>query len=148
NIVANVQPSFVMTDYPIVENAVGKSRADKSYAWKDMIDLNIPVAFSSDAPIESFNPLEGIYAAVTREDLNGYPNEGFNKSQKLTVIEALKAYTLGPAFMSFEEDIKGSISIGKLADFIILSEDILHIEQHNIKNITVLETYVGGIKVY
>lgn len=148
NIVANIQPSFVMTDYPIVENAVGKSRADKSYAWKDMIDLNIPVAFSSDAPIESFNPLEGIYAAVTRKDLHGYPKEGFNKSQKLTVIEALKAYTLGPAFMSFEEDIKGSISIGKLADFIVLSEDILHTEKHNIKNITVLETYVGGIKVY
>ncbi|MCJ7689458.1 MAG: amidohydrolase [Clostridiaceae bacterium] len=148
NIVANVQPSFVMTDYPIVENAVGKSRADKSYAWKDMLDSNIPIAFSSDAPIESFTPLEGIYAAVTRKDLNGYPNEGFNKSQKLTVIEALKAYTLGPAFMSFEEDIKGSISLGKLADFIVLSEDILHTKQHNIKNITVLETYVGGIKVY
>jgi predicted amidohydrolase YtcJ len=148
NIVANIQPSFAMTDYPIVENAVGKSRADKSYAWKDMLKLNIPVTFSSDAPIESFNPLEGIYAAVTRKDLNGYPKEGFNKSQKLTVIEALKANTLVPAFMSFEEDIKGSISIGKLADFVVLSENILHAEDYNIKNITVLETYVGGIKMY
>lgn len=148
NVVANVQPSFVMTDYPIVEKAVGKVRSDKSYAWKDMLNLNIPISFSSDAPIESFNPIAGIYAAVTRKDLLGNPNVGFNSTQNLTVIEALKAYTLGSAFMSFEEDIKGSISKGKLADFVVLSEDILHTEKHNIKNIKVLETYVGGIKMF
>lgn len=148
NIVANVQPSFVMTDYPIVEIAVGKSRADKSYVWKDMLGSKIPVAFSSDAPIESFNPIEGIYAAVTRKDLKGYPIEGWYSAQNLTVIEALKAYTLGSAYMSFEEDIKGSISIGKLADFVVLSEDILHTEKDNIKNINVLQTYVGGVKMF
>ena len=148
NIVANVQPSFVMNDYPIVEKAVGKTRADKSYAWKDMLNLNIPISFSSDAPIESFNPIEGIYAAVTRKDLLGFPKGGFNPVQNLTTLEALKAYTLGPASMSFEEDIKGSISIGKLADFVVLSEDILHTKNDNIKNITVLETYVGGIKKF
>ena len=148
NVVANVQPSFVMTDYPIVEKAVGKNRADKSYAWKDMLNSKIPMAFSSDAPIESFNPIEGIYAAVTRKDLKGYPKEGWYNSQNLTVIEALKAYTLGSAFMSFEEDIKGSISIGKLADFVVLSENILQTEKDNIKNIKVLETYVGGIKMF
>ena len=145
-IVANVQPSFVMTDYPIVEKAVGKIRADKSYTWKDMLTLEIPIAFSSDAPIENFNPLEGIYAAVTRKDLKGYPEEGWYKAQNLTVIEALKAYSLGSAYMSFEENIKGSISIGKLADFVVLSEDIFNTEKDNIKNINVLETYVGGIK--
>lgn len=148
NIVANIQPSFVMTDYPIVETAVGKFRADTSYAWKDMLNSNIPIAFSSDAPIESFNPIEGIYAAVTRKDLKGYPEEGWHKDQNLTVIEALKAYTLGSAFMSFEENIKGSISIGKLADFVILSEDILSTERDKIKNIKVLETYVGGTKLF
>ena len=146
SIVANVQPSFIMTDYPIVEKAVGKIRADKSYVWKDMLNLGIPIAFSSDAPIENFNPLEGIYAAVTRKDLKGYPKEGWYKAQNLTVIEALKAYSLGSAYMSFEENIKGSISIGKLADFVVLSEDILNTEKDNIKNINVLETYVGGIK--
>jgi predicted amidohydrolase YtcJ len=148
NIVANVQPSFVMTDYPIVERAVGKSRADKSYVWKDMLNLNIPMAFSSDAPIESFNPIEGIYAAVTRKDLKGNPKESWYKAQNLTVLEALKAYTLGSAFMSFEEDIKGSIAVGKLADFVVLSENILNTEKDNIKNISVLETYVGGIKKF
>lgn len=148
NIVANVQPSFVMTDYPIVEKAVGKARADKSYVWKDILNSKIPMAFSSDAPIESFNPIEGIYAAVTRKDLKGYPEEGWHNDQNLTVIEALKAYTLGSAFMSFEEDVKGSISMGKLADFVILSEDILSIEIDKIKNIKVLETYVGGTKMF
>ncbi|MBU3144132.1 amidohydrolase [Clostridium sp. CF012] len=148
NIVANVQPSFVMTDYPIVESAVGKKRADKSYVWKDMLSSRIPVAFSSDAPIESFNPIEGIYAAVTRKDLKGYPTEGWHSAQNLTVIEALKAYTLGSAYMSFEEAIKGTISIEKLADFVVLSEDILRTEKHNIKNITVLQTYVGGVKMF
>jgi predicted amidohydrolase YtcJ len=148
NVVANVQPSFVMTDYPIVETAVGKSRAEKSYVWKDILNSKIPMAFSSDAPIESFNPLEGIYAAVTRKDLKGAPKEGWYKAQNLTVIEALKAYTLGSAFMSFEEDLKGSISLGKLADFVVLSEDILQIQKDNIKNINVLETYVGGVKIY
>lgn len=147
-VVANVQPSFVMTDYPIVETAVGKNRADTSYAWKDMLSLNIPVAFSSDAPIENFNPIEGIYAAVTRKNLLGLPKDGWYSPQNLTVLEALKAYTLGSAFMSFEEDIKGSISLGKLADFVVLSEDILQIEKDNIKNINVLQTYVGGIKMY
>lgn len=148
NIVANVQPSFVMSDYPIVEKAVGKSRADKSYVWKDMLSSKIPIAFSSDAPIESFNPIEGIYAAVARKDLLGCPKDGFNNTQNLTVVEALKAYTLGSAFMSFEEDIKGSISIGKLADFVVLSENILQTEKDNIKNIVVLETYVGAIKMF
>ena len=147
-IVANVQPSFVMTDYPIVEIAIGKNRADKSYVWKDMLDSEIPIAFSSDAPIESFNPIEGIYAAVTRKDLLGYPKGGFNCTQNITVLEALKAYTQGSAYMSFEEDIKGSISKGKLADFVVLSEDILHTEKHNIKNIKVLDTYVGGVKMF
>lgn len=147
-VVANVQPSFVMTDYPIVEKAVGKNRADTSYAWKDMLNSKIPIAFSSDAPIENFNPIEGIYAAVNRKDLKGYPQDGWYKNQDLTVVEALKAYTLGSAYMSFEEDIKGSISKGKLADFVILSEDILRTEKDNIKNIQVSETYVGGIKMF
>jgi predicted amidohydrolase YtcJ len=147
-VVANVQPSFIMTDWPIVEKAVGKNRALESYNWKSMLDLGVNVSFSSDAPIESFNPLHGIYAAVTRKDLSGTPEEGFNKDQSLSVEEALKAYTIGSAFMSFEEDIKGTISKGKFADFVVLSHDILTIEEDKIKDITVVNTYVGGKKVF
>lgn len=147
-VVANVQPSFVMTDWPIVEKAVGKERAKESYNWKAMLDMNIPVTFSSDAPIEPFNPILGIYAVVTRKDLKGTPAEGFYQDQNLTVEEALKAYTLGSAYANFEENIKGSISEGKLADFVILSEDITKVNPDNIKDIKVINTYVGGKKVY
>lgn len=147
-VIANVQPSFVMTDYPIVEKAVGKIRSEKSYAWKDIKNNHIPVAFSSDAPIESFNPLLGIYAAVTRKDLQGNPIMGWHKEQQLTVYEALLAFTQGTCYMNFEENLKGSIAPNKLADFVVLSEDITTCEKDYIKNIKVLETYVGGKKMF
>jgi predicted amidohydrolase YtcJ len=147
-VIANVQPSFVMTDYPIVEKAVGKERAEESYNWKTMLDMGLKVSFSSDAPIEDFNPLYGIYSAVTRKDLKGNPAEGWYKGQRLTVEEALKAFTLGSAYMNFEEDIKGSITPGKLADFVVLSHDILSAAPDSIKDIKVLETYIDGIKVF
>lgn len=148
NIVANVQPTFVMSDYPIVEKAVGKTRAEKSYVWKDMLNEGINTAFSSDAPIESFNPFEGIYAAITRKDLNGNPSEGWYSKQCISVEEALKCFTQGSAYVNFEENIKGTISQGKLADFIVLSDNIMKIEKERIKDIKVLETYVGGEKKY
>jgi predicted amidohydrolase YtcJ len=147
-VIANVQPSFVMTDWPIVEKAVGIERAEKSYNWKTMLDMGLQVCFSSDAPIESFNPLYGIYAAVTRKDLKGTPEEGFFSNQNLTVEEALAGFTLGSAYMNFEENIKGSIAPSKLADFVVLSENILAVEPYKIKDIKVIETYVGGRKVY
>ena len=147
-IVANVQPSFVMTDYPIVEKAVGTVRSEKSYAWREIINHSIPLAFSSDAPIESFNPIWGIYAAVTRKDIQGDPKGGWHNNQQLTVYEALKAFTIGSSYMNFEENIKGSILKGKLGDFVVLSEDITNYEKNNIKNIKVLKTYVGGKEVY
>lgn len=147
-VIANVQPSFVMTDWPIVEKAVGTNRALKSYNWKSMLDNSINVCFSSDAPIESFNPLYSIYAAVTRKDLKGTPINGFLPGQKLNVLEALRCFTIGSAYMNYEEKYKGIIKEGFLADFAILSEDILNSSPDTIKDITVLETYVSGKKVY
>ncbi|WBW98714.1 amidohydrolase [Oceanirhabdus sp. W0125-5] len=148
NILANVQPSFVMTDYPIVEKAVGKERSATSYAWRSMLSDSIHTIFSSDAPIESFNPFEGIYAAVTRKDLKGNPSEGWNTHECITVEEALKCYTLEPAYSNFEENKKGTISKGKFADFIVISDDILEIPADDIKDVTVLETYVNGEKKF
>lgn len=148
NVVANVQPSFVMTDWPTVENAVGVNTARESYGWKDILSFGINMCFSSDAPIESFNPILGIYAAVTRKDLKGAPLNGWHPEQKLSVLEALKAFTLGSAYMNFEEDKKGSIELNKLADFVILSDNILTVPEDNIKDVEVLETYVGGKKMY
>ncbi|KYH30566.1 N-substituted formamide deformylase precursor [Clostridium tepidiprofundi DSM 19306] len=146
--IASVQPCFVMSDYTIVKKAVGNARAKDSYAWNDMLKNDIHVAFSSDAPIESFNPFEGIYAAVTRKDITGNPKEGWYKKQCISVYDALKCFTLGSAYASFEENIKGSIENGKLADFVVISDNILKISPDKIKDITVLATYVGGEKKF
>ncbi|MEG1312969.1 MAG: amidohydrolase [Bacilli bacterium] len=147
-VVANVQPSFIMTDHPIVEKAVGKERARESYAFQTMVKSGIAVAFSSDAPIESFNVFEGIYGAVNRKDLNGNPKEGFYPNECMNVMDAIKCYTTGSSFMNFEEDKKGKIKEGFYGDFIILSEDITKIPKEQIRDLAVLETYVSGIKRY
>lgn len=147
-VIANVQPSFVMTDHPIVEKAVGKERAHYSYAWRTLLEEGIHTSFSSDAPIESFNPLYGIYAAVNRKNLEEKPNDGWNPEQIIDVNNAIYAFTMGSAYMNFEENIKGSISPEKLADFIVLSEDIFNISSEKIKDIKVIAAYVNGKMVY
>lgn len=147
-VIANVQPAFIMTDYPIVEIAVGKERAKESYAFRSMLDMGIPVAFSSDAPIENFNVIQGIYAVTNRKDLNGNPAGGFYPENCMNVLDAIKGYTTGPSYMSFEESYKGKIKEGYLADFVVLSEDILSIKKDKIKEISVLSTYVNGVRKY
>lgn len=144
NVIANVQPAFIMSDYSIVEKAVGKERTKTSYAFNSMIQRGIPVAFSSDAPIESFDIIEGIHGAVNRRDLNDKPDDGFNTNEGTSVIDALKAYTMGGSYMSFDEEVKGLIKIGHLADFVVLSQDITSISKLEIKNTKVLETYING----
>ncbi|MDI3547514.1 MAG: hypothetical protein PWR10_1166 [Halanaerobiales bacterium] len=147
-VVAAIQPIFLATDWPIIEKRVSTKRAETSYAWKKMLDYGIPLAGSSDAPIEPFNPLFGVYAAVTRKDLNGQPAGGWHPEDKLSLTQALKLFTAGGAYQSFEESLKGSISRGKLADFVVLSEDIYTINENRIKDINVLQTYVGGKPAY
>lgn len=147
NVIANVQPAFIMSDYPIVEKAVGKARTKSSYAFNSMIQKGIPVAFSSDAPIESFNIIQGIHGAVNRTDLNNKPVGGFNIDEGVTPLDALKAYTTGPSYMSFDEDVKGKIKVNYLADFVVLSQDITAVSKNKIKETKILETYVNGIKV-
>ncbi len=143
-VVAHIQPIFIDYDLHIVEARVGKELASTSYNWKSMLDRGVHVACGSDSPVETLNVLQGIYCAVTRKDLKGYPEEGWLPDQKLTVEEAVHGYTLGAAYASFEENIKGSITTGKLADFVILSEDIFGIEPDRIKDVKVLQTIVGG----
>lgn len=146
-VVCDIQPIFVGTDLHIVEKRVGE-RAKTSYAWKTMNEMGIPTAGGSDAPVESCNPLLGIYTAVTRQDLAGYPENGFLPDERLTVEKALELFTLGSAYATKDEKIKGSISPGKLADFVILSDDITAIPAEEIKNSRVLATYISGDRVY
>ncbi|MTI59110.1 MAG: amidohydrolase [Firmicutes bacterium] len=147
-VIAAVQPIFLATDWPIIEDRVGTDRSFHSYAWQSMQQSGIKICGSSDAPIEPFNPLYGIYAAVTRQDLAGNPQGGWHPAEQLSVYDAVKIFTVNPAYQSFEEGIKGTLEIGKLADFTVLSEDIFHLDREKIKDITILGTYVGGKAVY
>lgn len=148
DIIAYIQPIFLDYDWKIVMDRVGKDREKTSYNWKTMVDKDIKIACGSDAPVETFNVLYGIYEAVTRKDLQGNPKEGWLKEQSLTVDEALYGYTMGGAYASFEEDIKGSIEIGKLADFAVLSENIFEIEADKIKDVEVEMTIFNGEIIY
>lgn len=147
-IMADIQPAFVSSDWNMVENRIGKDRAKTSYAWKSMLDAGIPLAAGTDAPIEGLNPMHGIYAAVTRKDLDGMPENGWLKAQRLTVSEVLALYTKGGAYATFEENEKGTLTVGKLADMAILSEDPFEAEPDAIKDIEVLATVLGGEIVY
>ncbi len=144
DVIAHIQPIFLNYDLHIVEARVGKEKASTSYNWKSMLDKGVHVACGSDCPVEPLDVIPGIYTAVTRQDLSGYPTGGWFPEQKLTVNEALHGFTLGAAYASFEEDIKGSIQEGKLADMVVLSEDIYEINEDNIKDVLVEMTFVGG----
>ena len=104
----------------------------------------MPVSGGSDCPVEFFNVMEGIYCAVTRKDLNQVPKEGFHPEQRLTVQQAVRIFTNGGAYAANAEEYLGSLEPGKLADFVVLSENIFECEADRIKEIKVLETYIGG----
>jgi len=148
DIMADIQPVFVSTDLPIVELRMGKKRAKWTYNWKTLLDKDINVGAGSDCPVESFSPLLGIYSAVTRKDLQGYPEEGWLPEQKISIAQALYLFTMGSAYSSFEEELKGSISPGKLADMAVLSEDIFSIPADDIKEVKVEKTIVDGKILY
>ncbi len=147
-VIACVQPIFLNYDLHMAEPRLGKERLKNSYNWKSMLGKGVNVAFGSDCPVELPDVLPGIYSSVTRKDLNGYPQEGWMPEQRISVCQALYGYTLGSAYESFEENIKGSIEIGKLADMVILSKDLYEIEPEKIKDVEVLMTFVNGKLVY
>lgn len=144
NIIVYAQPIFAQSDMHCVEDRIGKERMKMAYKYKFMVKKGIKMPLSSDSPVESANPMDSIYVAVTRKDYSGYPEGGWYPADKLTVEETLKGFTLDSAFASFEENIKGSIEVGKYADFIVLSDDITTIDPEEIVNIKVLNTYLSG----
>jgi predicted amidohydrolase YtcJ len=148
NVIASIQPIFLDKDLHIVESRLGTGRAKMSYNWKSLLQRGVKIACGSDCPVEDFNVLENIYCAVTRKDLSGYPENGWLPEQKLSLYEALYGFTMGGAYASFEECIKGSITPGKLADMVVVSENIFDIDINEIKNVKILKTFVGGKLVY
>jgi len=137
-LLATIQPHFVVSDFWIPKR-LGPGRARWTYAFKSLIESGVPVAASSDAPVEPLNPLLGIWAAVTNRS---------SPQERLSVMEALRVYTLGAAYFSFEEDVKGSIEVGKYADLTVLSHDPLKVKPEKIKDIKVEMTIVGGRIAY
>lgn len=143
-IVPSVQPTHATSDMPWAMDRLGVFRIRGAYAYKDLLRQNGWIADGSDFPVESINPLFGFYAAVTRKDQQGFPPAGFQMKNALTRMEALKAMTIWAAAANFEEDEKGSLEAGKFADFVVLDQDILKIEDSKLYNVKVEATYIGG----
>ena len=143
-IVCDIQPIFVPTDLHFVEARVGRELAQHAYAWKTMAKLGIRTAGGSDSPVEPCNPLWGMHAAITRRGQDGLPREGWQPKERLTAQEALTLFTSGPAYAAHEEEIKGTLSAGKLADFVVLPEDPRQINPDRLLTMKVTATCVGG----
>ncbi|GAA0356128.1 amidohydrolase [Alkalibacterium iburiense] len=143
-----VQPIFIDDDLPIVYDRMGTERAEGSYLFKSMKNKGIHQSFSSDAPIVSFNPFYNIQCAVTRNRLEHPAEQPYLSEEAMDIYEAIDAYTYEGAYASFEENEKGRLKEGFLADFIILEQDIFTVAKEKIKDTTVVSTYVNGKEVY
>ncbi|MFO7573866.1 MAG: amidohydrolase [Bacteroidales bacterium] len=144
NIIPSMQPTHATSDMSFVADRVGDERAEGAYAWRWFLDAGLTIPMGSDFPVEAVNPLYGIYSAVTRQDHEGLPTEGWFPQHKLTIEEAIRGFTIWAAYAAYQEDVLGSIETGKLADFTIIDTNILETEPSEILNTKVLYTIVGG----
>lgn len=146
-VIPTFQTIFLHTDKNVAEARIG-DRVKYAYAWRTMIDQGNVIPNGTDCPVESCNPYMSMYCAVTRMDEFGEPEGGWYPDEAMTRMEALKSYTIWAAYSGFEENLKGSIETGKLADFVIIDKDIMECPESEIKDIQALETYIGGELVY
>ncbi len=143
-VIPAMQPQHAVSDMPWTEDRIGPERIKGAYAFRSFIDEGVIIPCGSDFPIEVPNPLIGIHNAVTRQDEYGNPKGGWLPEQKMIIEEAIRGYTIWAAYAAFQEDILGSIEVGKYADFTILDHDILTIEPKDILNTKPIYTIVGG----
>jgi predicted amidohydrolase YtcJ len=149
--IASMQPIHCTMDMGFTEARVGPERVRGAYAWRSLLDSGARIAAGSDTPgfpLDYNNPLWGIHAAVTRQDLDAQPPGGWYPGQRVTRMEALRMFTADAAYAAFEEDIKGSLTPGRLADVTVLSKDILSIPEAEIPHVAVVMTIVGGRVAY
>jgi predicted amidohydrolase YtcJ len=144
HVIASVQPYHAIDDGRFAESHIGHDRASRTYAFRTFLDHGVRLAFGTDWEVAPLDPVLGLYAAVTRATLDGKNPNGWFPEQKLTVAESVEAYTMGSAYAEFQEKEKGSITAGKLADMVLLSDDIFPIAPENIQYVKVLKTIVGG----
>jgi len=147
NILPSVQPTHATSDMYWATDRVGKERMKGAYAYKVLLNTYGKIALGTDFPVEKVSPLLTFYAAVARKDLNNFPENGFQMENALTREETLKGMTIWAAYSNFEEKEKGSIEVGKMADFIVLNKNIMEIESENIPAINIDETFINGVRV-
>ena len=148
NIIPSIQTTHATSDMYWAETRLGSERIKNAYAYKQLLAQNGWIPNGSDFPIEKINPILGFYAGVSRKDVNLFPKNGFQKENALTRTQALKAMTIWAAKAAFEEKEKGSIEVGKFADFVILDKDIMQITENEIFKSKILCTYINGEKVF
>ena len=143
-----MQPSHAISDLYFAPKRLGAARLGGAYAWRSLIDAGAIIAGGSDAPVERGEPLIEFYAAVARRSLDGFANDDWHAEQRVSRTEALKMFTLWPARASFEENERGSIEVGKVADLTVLSADIMEIPEPEILKARCTMTVVGGEVVW
>ena len=148
HVIASMQPYHAIDDGRWAEGRLGHERARYSYAWRSFLDHGVTLAFGTDWPVAPLDPTLGLYAAVTRATLDGKNPGGWIPEEKITLPEAIAAYTMGAAFAEFQENEKGSITPGKVADMVILSDNMFDLKPEAIRNVKVKTTIVGGKVVY
>jgi len=147
-VIASMQPTHCITDKRFAEKRIGLERCRGAYAWRRLLDAGAKIAFGTDYGVEPLDPLEGLYAAVTRKDRAGEPGEGWFPDQKLTMEKAIELYTLDSAYAEFMEDRKGMIKENYLGDVVIFNSDLMTIPADQIMSAKVDYTIVGGKVVY
>ena len=144
-----MQAIHMSSDRPWAIDRLGKERIEwGAYMWQDLLQSGARIVNGTDAPVEPINPFASFYASVSRRTLKGTPEGGYEPNQKMTREQALRSYTLDAAYGAFQEDVKGSIEVGKWADLTILDRDIMTIPEDDILNTQVTMTVIGGEVVY
>ena len=147
-IIPSMQPTHATSDMNMAEDRLGKARLKGAYAWQTFLKQGSPIAFGSDFPVELANPFHGLHAAITRQDANQQPENGWINQESVSRKQALRGFTLDAAYSGFQEHMIGSLEVGKKADFIIIDRDIFAIEPSLIRDTRVLQTWVNGKRAY
>lgn len=147
-IIPSVQPTHATSDMYWAEDRLGPERIKGAYAFKNLLEINGRIVLGTDFPVEKVNPMLTFYAAVSRKDLSGYPEGGFEMTNGLNREETLKGMTIWAAYANFEDQEKGSIEVNKFADFVVLDQDIMEVAIDEVPNIKINGTYINGEKVY
>jgi predicted amidohydrolase YtcJ len=147
-VIPSMQESHEASDAPMAMNRIGWTRAQGAYAWRSLLNTGVVIPNGTDFPVERVDPMIGFHAAITRQDASGWPAGGWFPAERMTRGEALLSMTLWPAYASFTEDVQGSLTPGKYADFVVLSQDIMSVAPERILDTQVLMTVLGGRTVY